>query len=139
MTLFEEREFPAVLNELHNMLHFVKQAGVQCSLSQEKLLKLELACEEILMNIISHAYPADSSGTVHLSFTQGPDHFKVIIKDRGMIFDPTKAPLPNPIHQPIEQRKLGGLGILLARHSVDLMEYEHASPYNILYLTLKKD
>lgn len=138
MNLFEEKEFPAILKELHSILHFVKQTGAQCYLSKEKLLKLELACEEILMNIIFHAYP-DKPGSVYVSCAHDAEHFKVTIKDQGVAFDPTTAVVPSHNHLPLEQRKLGGLGILLAKHSADIMQYEYASPYNILSLIFKKD
>lgn len=138
MTLCKEKEFPALLSELRNMIGFIKQTGKTCSLSQDQLLKLELASEEILMNIISYAYPKGTSGTIFLSFYHDPDHFKVFIKDYGQAFDPTKVPEYTQHNIPLEQRKPGGLGILLAKRSVDHMEYQYIPPHNIVSLIFKK-
>lgn len=138
MALCEEKEFPAVLSELRNMIGFIKQSGATCALSQDQLLKLELASEEILMNIISYAYPKESPGTILLSFDHDPKHFTVFIKDFGVAFDPTKAPEYVQQNIPLEQRKPGGLGILLAKRSADYLEYRHVPPHNVVSLIFKK-
>lgn len=138
MTLFEEKEFPAVLSELRNMIRFIKETAALCSLSPDQLQKLELASEEILMNIISYAYPKETPGTILVSFYHDAKIFKVSIKDFGVAFDPTQVPEYMHHNTPLEKRKLGGLGILLAKRSVDHMEYQYIPPHNIIALTIKK-
>ena len=128
MTFSEgEHVFPAMLQELYTMLDFVKRAGFRCHCSKEKLLKLELACEEILVNIITHAYRSLPS----------PGWIRILFTDHGPAFNPITAS-PDIMRQdlPIEQRKIGGLGIFLAKHSVDVFDYERVNDMNVVTLTL---
>ncbi|AHH23224.1 anti-sigma regulatory factor [Chlamydia muridarum str. Nigg] len=139
MTFSEgEHVFPAMLQELYTMLDFVKRAGFRCHCSKEKLLKLELACEEILVNIITHAYRSlPSPGWIRILCTETSNALLVRITDHGPAFNPITAS-PDIMRQdlPIEQRKIGGLGIFLAKHSVDVFDYERVNDMNVVTLTL---
>ncbi|MBQ8498956.1 anti-sigma regulatory factor [Chlamydia sp.] len=134
----EEQVFPAALDELYNMLDFVKQAGIQCNCPQEKLLKLELACEELLINIITHAYKAlPSPGWIRILCTETSEALFVRITDHGPAFNPiTASPDIMRLDLPIEQRRIGGLGIFLAKRSVDVFDYERVNDMNVVTLTL---
>ncbi|WP_201456560.1 anti-sigma regulatory factor [Chlamydia sp. 17-3921] len=140
MTFFEgETIFPAVLSELHNMLDLIRRTGKQKKYPQEKLLKLELACEELLVNIISYAYLAEPSpGTISLFCHEEKDCFEVIIKDHGPYFNPLTAFVDMQEHLPLEERKLGGLGIFLAKNSVDEFFYSREEDNNIVSLKIYK-
>jgi anti-sigma regulatory factor (Ser/Thr protein kinase) len=56
--------------------------------------------------------------------------------DQAPLFDPTKVPPPD-LNQPLEQRRFGGLGVHLARHFTDSIEY-CVTPDGCNELTLKK-
>lgn len=140
MTSFEgEAVFPAVLSELHNMLDLIRKTGEKKACPQEKLLKLELACEELLVNIISYAYQGEGSpGTIILFCHEGTDSFEVIIKDHGSSFNPLTASINIQKNLPLEERKPGGLGIFLARNSVDEFSYLRENNSNIVSLKVYK-
>ncbi|WP_080123865.1 ATP-binding protein [Chlamydia suis] len=132
-----EQVFPAVLQELYTMLDFVKRAGTRCNCPKEKLAKLELACEELLLNIINHAYRSlPSPGWIRILCTETPDALLVRITDHGPAFNPiTASPDLLQLDLPVEQRKIGGLGIFLAKHSVDVFDYERVNNTNVVTLT----
>ncbi|AAC68151.1 anti-sigma regulatory factor [Chlamydia trachomatis] len=139
MTFSEgEQVFPATLQDLYPMLDFVKRAGVHCNCTQKKLSKLELACEELLLNIITHAYKGlPSTGWIRILCTETPDALLVRITDHGPAFNPiTASPDIMRLDLPIEQRRIGGLGIFLAKYSVDVFDYERVNDTNVVTLTL---
>ncbi|AAF37964.1 putative sigma regulatory factor-histidine kinase [Chlamydia pneumoniae TW-183] len=138
MTFFEgETVFPAVLSELHSMLDLIKRAGKQSKCPQEKLLKLELACEELLVNIISYAYQGENSpGTIAISCISHRGDLEVVIKDHGPSFNPLAVSINIQEDLPLEQRKLGGLGIFLAKSSVDEFLYAREDHCNIVHLKM---
>ena len=61
---------------------------------------------------------------------------KIAISDSGMPFDPTEAARADTTLS-VEERPVGGLGILLVRELMDSINYERQDGRNIL--TLRKD
>lgn len=135
MTSSREVTFPAVLSELHNMLAMVKQAAEKLGFSQEKLLKVELACEELLVNIISYAYPGiQSPGVISITCSTDAKSLKIQIKDHGVSFNPLSLEIDLQKDVPIEEKKIGGLGIFLAKSSVDEFHYARIDHANVVTL-----
>lgn len=130
----QEATFPALLSELHAMLYFVRNIGEQHGILKDKLLRLELACEELLVNIISYAYP-HQPGEITISCKGNTEALLITITDCGLPFNPLTIP---PIRKdlPLEQRTLGGLGIFLAKASVDHLHYERVQDRNTVHLTV---
>lgn len=83
------------------------------------LLQVELAVEELLVNVFKHAYKGESGQAevgCRLVNLDGKSHFCVMVRDYGEPFDPFKdAPEPNTA-LPLEDREPGGLGVHLVKH-----------------------
>jgi anti-sigma regulatory factor (Ser/Thr protein kinase) len=116
--------FVAKLDQLPAMLAWVRE---QCASPALPVKKIELAMEEILVNIISYAYPA-KPGQIHLSCEHLSDALRFTIKDQGIPFNPLDHPEPPPTPE-----KPGGLGIHFAK-SLLTLKYERHEPYNVLTL-----
>jgi len=69
------------------------------------------------------------------SFSLHDDSISIQIRDEGRAFDPLMVPEPN-VNQPVEQRKIGGLGIHLVKKLMDSVSYERKNNENIV--TLRK-
>ena len=63
------------------------------------------------------------------------NNLKLVITDYGVAFDPTEATKADTTLS-VEDRPIGGLGILLVRELMDSINYERIDGKNIL--TLKK-
>ncbi len=98
--------------------------------------KLELAVEEMLVNVVHYAYP-ESSGTVSIA-AGGNDAgaFVIEISDRGIPFDPLAAPEADTSAS-IEDRAIGGLGIYFMRKVVHDVRYRREDGRNILTLIMR--
>ena len=94
--------------------------------------KVRLAAEEVLVNVISYAYP-DQSGdvTITTEHTIGRVGLQVEISDSGAPFDPLEKPDPD-IDVPLEKREVGGLGIFLVKEIADNVSYRRKDGRNIL-------
>ena len=69
------------------------------SCSMRDTLVLRLACEEIVMNVTSYAYPEQSDGYLDVAIDKSDNRVVMCFKDGGVPFNPL-APmiLPSSIH-----------------------------------------
>ena len=130
-----ERRFSAVESELPEILRFVaghvRHAGMSASCRQD----LELAIEEVVVNICHHGY-GQKPGPLILRIVDSPSgSFQVEIEDEGPEFNPLAQSLPEATPS-LENWKVGGLGILLVRRAVDNVDYERRNGRNLLRLRM---
>ena len=100
--------------------------------------QLDLAVEEIFVNIAHYAYAPDT-GDVEIFCSveknkDGHSLLTIIFKDSGIPFNPLTRPDPNPAAT-LEERGIGGWGIFLTKKYMDTVTYDHADGKNILTLT----
>ena len=102
----------------------------------EKIQDIELAVEELLVNVMLYGYP-EISGDIELRGEDNEQELIFQIIDQGVPFDPTSVASPE-LDGPIENRIQGGMGIYLAKSLVDGMKYQRCENKNILTLIIKK-
>ena len=99
-------------------------------------MKLEVAVEEIFVNVAHYAYaPATGDVAVGVYVTNDPRSINITFRDSGVPFNPLEKADPD-ITLKAEDRKIGGLGIYMVRKTMDDMTYEYKDGQNIL--TMKK-
>jgi anti-sigma regulatory factor (Ser/Thr protein kinase) len=99
-------------------------------------MKLNLAIEDAVVNVMNYAYPSGTTGNVDIDAQITDDGLKFIISDSGTPFDPTvKAEVDTTLSA--EERSIGGLGIHLIRQIMDTINYEYADGKNLLTLYKK--
>jgi len=101
---------------------------------------VELAAEEIFVNIANYAYQDDekASGGVTVNCRTrtmpGKTEVTFTFSDCGRPFNPLEHSEPD-ITLPIEEREPGGLGILIARKIIDIIHYGRENGTNRLEFT----
>ena len=126
---------PAELDHLEKMLEFISEFILQLGAGENDILKVRLAAEEVLVNIIHYAYP-EGSGDIRISCSavqEGPPGIRIEIRDTGIPFNMLEKQDPD-ITLPMEQREIGGLGIFLTRKIMDEVNYARADDENVLML-----
>ena len=91
------------------------------------------ALDEVLANIVHHGLRG-IPGTIELTMDLDERGVVACVADTAAPFDPLLMPLPDT-SLPLEQRKLGGLGIALVRALTDDVAYERRDGRNHLTLT----
>ena len=96
-------------------------------------LQLEMAIEELFVNICSYAYPDE--GDIVIQYCVEDNSLKVIVNfiDNGIPFNPLEKEEPD-LSLGVEEREIGGLGLTLVRKNVDSLDYKYENNYNILTL-----
>lgn len=120
------------MDNVNNFIHSMLPAGVDKTL----LNKLDLAVEEIYINIAHYAYHPEQ-GTVEIlcdrKENEGKVQLSITFKDRGKPFNPLEREDPD-ITLSAEERDIGGLGILLTKKFMDNVTYSYSEGQNILTL-----
>ncbi|MDP1552357.1 MAG: ATP-binding protein [Methanobacteriaceae archaeon] len=127
---------PAKIENLQKVLNFVNQELESVEYDKKSLLQLELSIEEAYVNIANYAYESED-GDVLISFNidENPTQVTIQFIDCGTPYNPLNNEDPETFSK-IEDKEIGGLGILLIKKNVDSIGYEYQDGKNIL--TLKK-
>jgi len=100
--------------------------------------KFGLALDETLTNVISYAFPDGKRHAIEIRLECSDGYLTAVVSDDGAPFDPLSQPAPD-IHAPVEQRKIGGLGIHLLRKLMDRADYQRRDGRNILTFRIRTD
>jgi len=124
----------ATLDNLPEIMDFVRDFSLSHSANSEQLMAIELAVEETAVNVINYAYPAEQSGKIQISCNiNKQQELVVIITDDGLAYNPLTRAEPD-INASIDDRGIGGLGVFLTKQMMDDVIYERKEDNNILTL-----
>ena len=127
---------PNDVQEVPQLNVFVDEVCEQVDFDMSTTLKLNLAIEEAVVNVMNYAYPAGEKGDVDIEAMINDERLKFVISDSGTPFDPTaKAEVDTTLS--VEERGIGGLGIHLIRQIMDTINYERVDGKNVLTLRKK--
>ena len=128
---------PAKPESLEKFLEFISRSAKGKGFSEHRVKEIELATEEVLVNIFSYAYH-ESPGDVEITDRKNKDG-KLILKilDYGTPFDPLSLSKPE-LTAHVSDRKAGGLGVIFIRELADDVRYHRDGDANILTLTFSK-
>lgn len=107
---------------------WLRELGMRHGLSEERLYHLDLCANELLANIVEHAY-GGKVGEIGLELVLDPDVAKLTIVDDGPPFDPLAHPLP-ALTDSLEAAPIGGRGLFLVRQFADALQYERVENRN---------
>jgi serine/threonine-protein kinase RsbW len=133
---------PGKLYSLRTIADYVLNAAKTAGLEKKASYNLRLAVDEIATNIIIHGYEeAGCEGNVNLQANLDEKSLTIILEDTGVRYDPTKKDPQDDLDLPLEERKIGGLGVYLAIQGVDQFSYARVGDRNrnifVVYLPNK--
>jgi serine/threonine-protein kinase RsbW len=102
-------------------------------LSADVRHSVNLALEEIVLNVISHGYKGRDDQWITVEVTLRPDEITARVEDAAPPFNPLLLPAPD-VTLPLEQRQPGGLGIHLSKKMLDGLQYTRVGGKNRLDL-----
>jgi serine/threonine-protein kinase RsbW len=130
----EELRLEPQLSEIERLIEWVEARCEADGVVGEVAVKLALALEEAVANVINHGLPGSPPPhRVVVRLDIGAESVVAEVIDNGRPFDPTEAPDPD-LSLPLEERELGGLGIHLMRGLMDSLDYRRADDENVLRL-----
>ena len=128
---------------LPQVLAFIDERLEELECTMKAQMQIDIALEEIFINVANYAYKemmekSGDPGTVSIRVedTEDPKSVAVTITDSGIPFDPLAQEDPD-VTLSANERRIGGLGIFMAKKVMDYMHYEFKDGKNIL--TFRKD
>lgn len=118
---------------INAMLHHKELALVDEALYR----KLYVVVDELVTNIVNYAYPNGENDYLDVEIMHDKELLTIRFRDGGVPFNPLEK-APSDITLPMDQRPIGGLGILLVVRKVDTIAYEYIDSENVLTISFKK-
>jgi len=122
------------ISQLAEVADFVDNLVDEWQLPVNFTVSLNLVLEEVVTNIIFYAFADDKEHFIDIKIEKTKGLLQITICDDGREYDPTQKDDPD-LTVPIEERSIGGLGILLIKKIMDHVEYRRTDNRNILFLT----
>ena len=131
------KTFPAKVEALSDVLGFVDRTleGYECPMKIQTAICV--AIEEVFVNVAHYAYSGgDGDMTLGIGFDEKNRNITFRMTDKGVPFDPLKKPDPD-ITLSADEREIGGLGIFIAKKTMDTLTYAYENGENILTMIKK--
>jgi len=132
---------PGTLDSLKPIADYVMSAAAEAGLNKKASYNLRLAVDEIATNIILHGYEeAGREGMINLWGELDEESLSIFVEDTAVEYSPfeTDQVEEDELKLPLEQRKLGGLGVYLAIQGVDKFMYERVDNHNRNIFVMKR-
>jgi len=137
MQTLESITLPAKLENLGTLIQFVSECAKKQGIDSKKAVEIEISAEEVLVNIFNYAYQ-DMDGNVEIICkSDDKNRFVIEIQDRGIPFNLLSLKEPET-DLDIEERKVGGLGILIVKKLMDDIQYSNEEGKNVVTLIVSK-
>lgn len=127
--------FQPINGQAREILMAILKSPEVASCNQEEIQVLRLACEEIIMNVTSYAYPEGVDGFLDVDI-QKTDRMTIRFEDGGVPFNPLEQEKPDT-GLSWDKRRIGGLGIFLFRRKMDDVRYAYVDNKNVLTIEKK--
>jgi anti-sigma regulatory factor (Ser/Thr protein kinase) len=102
-------------------------------LAPEVVADMQVALDEVLVNIIRYAWEDDRVHEIRVRLTTSPGAFEAEIEDDGRPFDPLSVARPET-QGSLAERKVGGLGIHFVKSLMSDVAYTRVDHRNRLFL-----
>jgi len=130
------RTFPARRDALPQVDAFLGEVCAAAGLRRETCLRLTLLVEELFTNTVVHGHGADSEAPVRLECEVSPGRVALTYEDTGPAHDPFARVIAPDAEAGVEERLVGGLGVLLVRAMAQQVEYRRAGDRNLISLVI---
>ena len=133
----KELVIDALTDNLNTVIDFVDEQLEAADCSMKTQMQINVAVEEIFVNIAHYAYAPDTgSATIRVAVDGDPAVARIMFLDSGVPYNPLEKTDPD-VTSSLAERQIGGLGIYLVKKTMDQVLYEYSEGQNILTLEKK--
>lgn len=131
----KELTLETTIENVDNVIEFINKELDSFACANKTKMEINVAVDEIFANIVNYAYKhGGGKATIRVEEKENPKAVVITFIDQGIPFNPLERENPN-VKLSAEERKIGGLGILIVKKSMDELEYQFKDGQNILKIT----
>jgi sigma-B regulation protein RsbU (phosphoserine phosphatase) len=124
------------LKEIDSVIESFEAFSAQSEIPMPVVLKINMALDELLNNIVSYAFPEGGEHVIMIHAERTADRLLVTVEDDGLPFNPfARSDVDTSLS--LEQREIGGLGIHLVKNIMDDVSYKRRKNRNDVTLIMK--
>ncbi|MCX7019753.1 MAG: ATP-binding protein [Candidatus Sumerlaeota bacterium] len=97
---------------------FVREVAKMIGFDGSELNQIEVGVEEAVTNVMKHAYDAEENSTFDIICEQIPAGIKIVLKEKGIPFDPENIPSYKPADT-LDDISTSGIGVYLMKAVLD--------------------
>ena len=120
---------------MNRVAEFMEGVCDELQLDMHVAMKIQVAMEEMVTNVIFYAYPEGVSADITLIAESDGKELTFVLSDTGKPFDPTAKEDADLDVNPMD-REQGGMGILIVKNIMNEVSYQRLGDMN--QLTMKK-
>ena len=130
------RIFPARRDTLPAVADFIAAVCMAGGVPRKACLRMTLLVEELFTNTVVHGHGRDTEAPIHVTFAVGVDVIALTYEDTAPAHDPfAKIGVPDEAAG-VEERPVGGLGVMLIVAMADRVQYAHIGGRNRISLIM---
>lgn len=128
------------IQEIDRILPNIEEFCCKNGVCDKKCFDISIIVDELTTNVINYAYPDGKTHEFSITLRKIEEIIHIQILDDGIPFDPLRRSEPD-IDSPLEDRKIGGLGIYLARQLAEKITYQRIDNQNKLdiFVAIKEE
>jgi serine/threonine-protein kinase RsbW len=130
------RVFPARRDTLPAVAEFIASVCAAGGVPRKTCLRLTLLVEELFTNTVVHGHGRDTEAPIDLTFEVGVESIGLTYEDTAPPHDPfAKVGVPDEAAG-VEERPVGGLGVMLIAAMAERVQYTYADGRNRISLIM---
>ena len=118
-----KKEFVRHTNSLNSVFDFTHLFIQEFQLGHDLETQINLVIEEVFTNMVK--YSADNPNKIRLELKKDNDQLNIILTDYDVEQFDIRDSIEYNIHQPLEDRPVGKIGLHLVKKYVDEIKYEY--------------
>ena len=103
---------------------YVKAVAKKIGFNDDEQQMIELGVDEAFTNVVEHAFEPDEEASFDIVCERIPLGLKVILKEKGLPFDPSRIPEYDP-DADLEERSGAGLGYFFMKEAMDEVSFHN--------------
>ena len=123
-------------DQLELIRDFIEMLVQEWGLDTGLVFRLNLILEEYIHNLISYGFSDQLPHEISLEIMKEGTKLTIHVTDDGNPFDILNFPVNVDIDKPLEERKIGGLGIHFIKTLADRIDYKSEDNINTLQFVI---
>ena len=124
------------IQEINNVVNLAESFCNDHRINDEIATDLCVILDEFVSNVIRYSQSDGRAELIKVRLAKKANNMLAVIEYPGQAFDPMQLPAPD-IHKDGQARRVGGLGVYIARQLADNIRYAHCDGCNILMIEKK--